>query len=331
MVADAALDQICQSLTAAWPSTPAASVTLDGAAIRALFDPLFFPDPATGLEPFASARVCDNLVPLDYSVAWDSNGDHRLVVEYRGASRNEVCGMRVEVVGMYMAIRGPARGVVLFSGGDLFSKGGGKNPKIHLEVPPAESPATVRVVGAIEDPNVAGPDIDQVTGLAAGTIDDCISPDYVAAMKAQARATGRFFTSEASAEASPVDAEWAPQGGLSGLCVIELPAGQSVSMDLATTLNSGAEPGQFYLLCSGAGSVDLSIGGNGDYYGFVYVSGQISETAGTGAVHGAWFATGSVDMGKALDLTYNDDCVAFPNLIRTIGTIPIESTRVRLE
>ena len=131
-VAQAALDQVCQTLVQAWPATPAAPVPFDATAIRAAFDPVLVPDPLPSLEPFASARVMDDGTPLDSSVGWDRNNNGYLVVEYRGASGAEVCHMRVVVQRRYYILTArPTPGIVLFAGGDL--KGGGAHAKIEVE------------------------------------------------------------------------------------------------------------------------------------------------------------------------------------------------------
>ena len=109
------------------------------------------------------------------------------------------------------------RGIPLWAGGNLLSNGGGNNPKIEVEVPPpSEITTTVQVGGYIEETDVSAMGIVQKTGSEIDPLDEVFPQALVDALVSTAKANGRYFTSLASAQASPSDAIWSPTGGLSG-------------------------------------------------------------------------------------------------------------------
>ena len=315
-VADAALDQVRQSLLEQWPESPGASVPFDEADVRALFTAEEVPDPVTGLEPFASARVFDDLSPLDQDIAWDSNGDGRLIVEYRGASGIDVCSMRVVVQRTYLASALP-RGIVLYTGGDVVSNGGGNNPKITVEVAYFGGAVAAYVAGTVGSPDVFENSIDVVTGSAVPPLDSLVPAGWVSDMKAMAQAHGRYFTSMIAAQASPIDSVWAPQGGLSGLCVVEPPFVGSVQLP-SQSLNAEQKPGCLLVL----GGSSLTPGSSGDFYGAIYCEGGVQTTHGNPRLHGMLVAAAAVDMRGLLDVMYNDACVANMRWLVAVDPIP---------
>ena len=317
-VADAALDQVRQSLLEQWPESPGASVPFDEAGVRALFSLEEVPDPVPGLEPFASAGVFDNLSPLDQDIAWDSNGDGRLILEYRGASGIDVCSMRVVVQRTYLASALP-RGVVLYTGGDVLSNGGGNNPKIRVEFASPAGAVMAYVAGAVESPEVFENSIVVVTGAAVPPLDSLVPASWVSDMKAMAQDHGRYFTSMVAAQASPIDSVWAPQGGLSGLCVVEPPFVGSVQLP-GQSLNTEQRPGCLLVL----GGSSLTPGSVGDFYGAIYCEGGVQTPHGNPRLHGMLVAATAVDMRGLMDIMYNDACVA--NMRWPVAVDPIPGT-----
>ena len=93
---------------------------------------------------------------------------------------------------------------------------------------------------------------------------------------------------------------------MSGLCVINVPAGTFVT--LKGDYNSLASPGILVVLSSSTSNVDF--GGTGDFYGVVYTSGNVDKGHGVYAVHGMLVAAGGDDMRGTVDLYYNDGCIA---------------------
>ncbi len=317
----------------AWPSSPGDAVTLDAASIRAQFDLVNYPNPPAELAPFASALVCDNLTPIDPNVTWDSNGDGKLVLEWRAASAGSVCHYTVVMQRMFRNYLSPIpSGLALFTGGDLVSKGGGTNPKIGIEVEPVTGgPTTVMVAGTVNDPTVVGYGITLQTGASVGTFDDLVGPAWVDLMRSSAQATGRYFTSAAAALASPVDARFSPQGGISGLCVLDLPNGSTLTMP-SGTWNSPSSPGLLLVLCPG-GAATLEVAGSGDYYGIACVQGALATAHGDLAMHGEVLAAGSADLGSTHLFLYNDTVatLARTTIRVTVEVNEIPGTLVRLE
>ena len=324
LVAQAALDQVCQTLVRAWPATPAAAVPFDEAAIRAAFDPVLVPDPLPSLEPFASARVMDDGTSLFSSVGWDQNANGYLVVEYRGASGAEVCHMRVVVEAMYCILTArPTPGVVLFAGGDL--KGGGAHAKIEVEPGSATGgDVAALVAGTIKDPRLAGSGITIFPETALAMEDIC--PDaIVRGWVSIAESSGRSFGSLSDALSSPIHSVWAGQGGLSGLTVIQVPPGQSVRITLGSALNSRDSPGNLMIL--GGGDVEFS--GTGDFYGSIFTEGAFSKQ-GTGDFHGIVLCGSSVSLKGPGRLLYDDLCVPVLHITKT-AVRPVLGTEEWLE
>jgi hypothetical protein len=113
-----------------------------------------------------------------------------------------------------------------------------------------------------------------------------------------------------------VDAQWSPQGGISGLCVIDDPAGYEIRGDY----NSEQDPGIFMLL--GGGPLDYGSGGH--YYGIVYTDGQVLKGHGSYTVHGMIVVDTDQDMRGTTDLAYNDNCI-----VNLLGQFALTVQQVR--
>jgi hypothetical protein len=301
-VADAALAQARNSLLASWPDEPDESLVFDGAAIRHSLSPALFPDPVPGLEPFASAVAYDDLTPSQPGITWDSNGNGLLVVDYRGASGAFVCSKRVFV---QRSLIRPPLDVVLYTGGDLSTSGAGNNPKIMAEQWSSPQAITAYVAGLVDDPAAVDQSlITLVSGAATPPLDEVLPADWVSTLTALALDRGRYFTSFADAGASAADPEWAPEGGLSGLCVIRLPEFNVVQLP-SIAINSPDQPGCLLLLGDGR----LMFSGLTDYYGAVYTEGAIEAGHGAPTVHGMLVGKGSFDDRGAMYVRYNEGCV----------------------
>ncbi len=315
-VTEAAVDAGMYELNAAWPTAsgtgPDFTATAWTTAFRGEFDTAEFPDPASG--QFVVVDYYDNQATIDKNLKWDmgqptdaNQPDNRMYIEAQSGVGPKATRIQALVERIPYTTNFP-RGIALCAGGDLYSNGGGNNPKIYVEVPPPVDVVpggvtSVHVGGAIEAPSVTQtPPIAQFTGAAALSPSEVFSPALIDGLTQLAKNHGRYFTSAAAADASPVDPEWAPAGGISGLCVIDSAGGYTIRGDY----NSEAQPG--ILLVLGGG--DFDYGGGGDYYGVIYVEGQVLKGHGVYGVHGMLVVDSDDDMRGTTDLFYNDNCIA---------------------
>jgi hypothetical protein len=314
-VCEGGLDAGMALLSNNWPISTAAIPTFDTAGFRSRFATSEFPDPASG--QFINVAWYDD--PANPSVQWDANGDGRLWMVSQANVGARSTRVLTEVQRSYFKMALP-RGIPLWAGGDLYSNGNGTNPKIKVEVaPPAGITTTIHVGGTIENTQVSAGGIAQLTGSDIAPLDQVFPQTLVDALKSTAQQNGRYFTSLAAAEASPVNAIWSPQGGLSGLTVIEPPAVIELKVQGNTTLNSETQPGIFLIL----GGSTLSWGGTAQYYGVIYSEGPMNTSHGTGDIHGMVITNTHEDMRGTPNILYNDNCIAnldnrFPTLARRV-------------
>jgi hypothetical protein len=315
-VTEAAVDVGMYDLNAKWPKVSGSGPDFASAAwtsaFRGEFDTTEFPDPDAG--QFVVVGYYDNQATIDKNIKWDQGQpgnpnlpDNKLYIEAQAGVGPKATRILVLVERIPYTTNFP-RGIAVTAGGDLYSNGGGNNPKIYVEVPPPEDVVpggvtSVHIGGAIEAADVTqSPPIVQFQGAAALSPDEVFSPALVRGLTDLAKDNGRYFTSAADADASPVDPVWSPQGGISGLCVIDDPAGYTIRGDY----NSEAQPG--ILLVLGGG--DFDYGGGGDYYGVVYVEGQVLKGHGSYGIHGMIVINTDDDMRGTTDVFYNDNCIA---------------------
>ena len=319
-VAEAAVDVSMYGLNAKWPKTSGAgpdfAATAWQTSFRGQFATTEFPNPNSG--QFVVVEYYDNQPTIDKTIKWDKGQpgnatlpDSKMYVEAQAGVGPKKTRIRVLVERIPYTTNLP-RGVALCAGGNLYSNGGGNNPKIYVEVPPPDDVVpggvtSVHVRGTIEAQSVTQtPPIAKFEGTTGPTAakkpSEVFSPTLVEGLTQLAKDHGRYFTSGAAAEASPVDPDWSPAGGISGLCVIDSAAGYSIRGDY----NSEAQPGILLILGGG----DLDYGGGGDYYGVIYVTGQVQKGHGKYAVHGMVVVDSHQDMRGTTDIFYNDNCIA---------------------
>lgn len=312
-VTEAALDSGMAALSTAWPAAAGAGPDLGTAAqaaFRSEFSSSEYPAPSTGL-PFVTWQYYDNQDPIDPNITWDKGSptdpnvpDNRVWLVAQSSVGDRAARIQTLLERTYFS-SGIPRGVALFAGGNLLSNGGGNNPKIMIEVPPpVGTQTTARVGGYIDDPTVTAANIVDLTGSSAGTVEDVMPLGLREGLKAVAQTHGRYFTSVAAAEASPVDANWSPDGGLSGLCVIEPSA--TTTLSLGGEYNTEAQPGILLLL----GGSNVDFGGGGNYYGVLYTDGTVDKGHGDFHVHGMLVGAALVDMRGTVNVYYNDNVIA---------------------
>ena len=315
-VTEAAVDVGMYQLNAKWPQTngtgPDFAATAFTTAFRGQFTTTEFPNPADG--QFVVVDYYDNQPTIDKSVKWDKGQpgntglpDNKVYLEAQSGVGPKATRIQVLVERIPYTTNFP-RGVALCAGGNLYSNGGGNNPKIYVEVPPPADVVpggitSVHVDGTIEAPSVTQtPPIVKFQGAAAKRPSEVFPPSLVEGLTQLAKDHGRYFTSASAADASPVDPVWSPAGGISGLCVIDSAAGYSIRDDY----NSEAQPGILMILGGG----DLDYGGGGNYYGVMYVTGTVQKGHGSYIVHGMIVVDSDQDMRGTTDIFYNDNCIA---------------------
>jgi hypothetical protein len=326
-VTEAALDKGMYTLSRNWPSAVTDQTTFDVTEFSNDFPANQWPRPTSG--SFVTVTYFDNPDltptggwPVGYSAAnpppWDANGDNNMYVVAQANSGSTKGRVQAKVQRTFLEITVP-HGVALCAGGNLLSNGGGNNPKISVEVaPPTGTETAIHVGGFIDDPTVTTSGIAQYTGANASSVDTVFPASLVSGLVVTAGSHGREFDSQAAAEASPVDPDWAPSGGMSGLCVIHAAVGSTVL--LKDDYNSEASPGM--LLVLGGGNIDF--GGNGNYYGIVYCDGPIDKGHGTFTIHGMAVTRNTDDMRGTVDIKYNDNCIArlqnnFPTNVKLVN------------
>ena len=162
--------------------------------------------------------------------------------------------------------------------------------------------------------------IAQLTGAQITPLEQVFPQALVDGLTATAQANGRYFTSLAAAEASPVNAVWSPTGGLSGLTVIEARGAGDVQGDR----QHGSEQRSTIRACSWfSWRQHASWGGNAQYYGVMYCEGPMNTSHGTADIHGMVIANTDEDMRGTPNILYNDKCIAnlderFPSMCRRV-------------
>ena len=162
-VAESAVDVAMYNMNASWPKSsgtgPNFAATAWTSAFRSQFSTTDFPNPKSG--SFVVVDYYDNQNPIDKSIKWDKGQpgnanlpDSRCTCEAQAgvgpkATRIQVLVERIPFVANF------PRGVALCAGGNLYSNGGGNNPKIYVEVPPPPDVVpggvtSVHVDGSIE-------------------------------------------------------------------------------------------------------------------------------------------------------------------------------------
>jgi hypothetical protein len=316
-VCEAGLDAGMAMLSSDWPKSSTSIPTFNTTAFRSRFSPDDYPDPATG--QFIIIDWYDDQDPVDTSIRYDANDNGVMWMVAQAGVGKRKTRVVTEVERTYMKMALP-RGIPLWAGGNLTSNGLGNNPKIRIEIPPpAGTTTTVHVGGTADTWGVTQSGIAHLTGSDITPLEQIFPQTLVDSLTVTAQANGRYFTSLAEAEASPVDPIWAPTGGLSGLCVIDPPAVMEVMVQGNTDLNTEDDPGIFMLL----GGSTLSWGGTAQYYGVMYVEGTMDTSHGTGDIHGMVITNTNEDLKGTPHILYNDNCIAnldqrFPSLAKRV-------------
>jgi hypothetical protein len=325
-VAEAALDTGMYMLSDDWPFDEfSTQPVFDAAAFREQYPEDEFPAPESGGD-FVDVQYYDNPdsydpdVSPDPSVTYDDNDDRQLWLVAQVTVGPATTRIQT-LVQMHWFTTALPRGIALFAEGDILSAGGGggTNPKIDVEVAPTTGDATaVYAGGIIEESDVAADGMAQFAGTSK-TVDDVFPPTLVEALVTMAQQNHRYFETVEEAEDSPVDYIWSPQGGLSGLTVINAAPSELLKVTSNDVINSEDNPG--ILMIVGGG--ELELGGNMHYYGVIYCEGVMSTSAGSPTIHGMLLTKSTADLRGTPNVLYNDNCIAkldtrFPSLVRQV-------------
>lgn len=316
------MDSAMYMLANEWPFTSATQPVFDTDAFREQYPEDDFPAPEDG-APFVTVEYYDNQNPVNKSVTWDASGPNGkrdntlwLVVQANVGPASTRIQSQVKMDELNLAM---PRGIALFAEGNLLSAGGGNNPKIVVEVPPASGEATsVWVGGIIEEPDITSSDIAQNAGVSE-TLEDVFPTTLINALITMAERHDRYFETVDEALASPVDPTYSPTGGLSGLTVINAAPDETVKITANTQLNSVEKPG--ILMIVGGGT--LVWGGTADFFGVIYCEGIMSTSVGTSRIHGMCLTGSHEEMKGTPNIMYNDKCIAnletaYPSIVQLV-------------
>jgi hypothetical protein len=314
-VAEGAMEFYMNQLAGAWPKD-AVAPAFDLATFRSLgqyANTAEYPDPKAGLGPFANAVCYDNDVKLGgvdnvgYTTSsphQDVNGDGKLWVVSRGAVWNKASSIQSEVTRTSVNTQFPT-GIAVYSGGNMTSNGGGNNPKVTVE-DSGGGLVSGYVAGTIDttsvfDTSSANP-VTPVVGSLGGTVpalDDLIPQTMIDQICDLAKQLGTYYD---TTKGDPMPSD------KSGVCVIRVADGTSVSVGNNGTMNSLANPGILLILGPEGGSgnaIELDMGGNATFYGVMYTEGRIYSSHGTPDIHGMLVCKSNLDMKGTPGVLYN--------------------------
>ena len=307
-VGEAAMDGMMYQLALNWPKTSAIQPALDATTVGNQFASTSeFPRPTSGA--FVAAVYYDNSdTNGDGKVTradakWDANGDSLMFVEAQGKVGKRATRFQALVQRTFVDTSFP-RGIAVYDGGNLDANGGGNNPKIHIYDQGGLPGVSAYVNGTV--PNTAR-DVFQnsISTYIAGdgqTVPALSSlgftPQLIQQVIAMAQGMGRYYDTTQGASI-PADK--------SGLCVIKVPDGTTVSLGNNGGINSRDNPGILFVL--GGPLVKIDIGGNQEFYGVFYSEGQLNFAHGNPAFYGMVVCTSYMDMRGTADILYDDACI----------------------
>jgi hypothetical protein len=139
-VAEAGVDAAMYSLASTWPGDQTIVPSVDEGAFRSSFDQTEFPDPSTG--EFVDVKYYDDLIPVNTTVTWDSNGNDIMWVEAQGGVSNESSRIRTQVQKIQVSLTTFPSGCLIYSGGDARVR------NLRYFGAPTGSPAKIYVNGS---------------------------------------------------------------------------------------------------------------------------------------------------------------------------------------
>ena len=314
-VSEGALDYAMNTLSASWPkpgTTIAPAFALSSFQTIGQFGVAAqYAAPKAGLGPFADVKFYDNMVTegqpdgIDSTSGIDANGDGKMWLVSSGATGSQKATVQAEVNRIPYNTNFP-RGIAVYAGGNLTSNGGGNNPKIRIE-DQGSAPSVVGYVGGnLQAPSVFQNTITPTVGAQVPSLSSLgFGDDLVSQVTALAQSLNRYYDTTKPGVTIPSD--------MSGVCVIRVADGTTVSLGNNGGINSLANPGILFILGPEGGSgnaITLDMGGNQSFYGVLYTDGRFQSSHGTPTVHGMVVCKSSLDMKGTPQILYNDKVIA---------------------
>lgn len=320
-VSEAAVDGMMyqMSLKDSWPTDASIQPVLDATTIRSQFSSTMeYPNPRVGA--FVSAVYYDNsdtnndgkVNRLD--AHYDANSDNLMYVEGQGMVGDRSVRIQALVRRTFVDTTFP-RGVAVYTGANLLSNGGGNNPKITIEDQGGLPSVTGYVAGTLENASVFQGTITQVTGGAVPSLSSILPDSVVLQVIALAKNIGTYYDLTAGAQ-MPTD--------LSGVKVIKVADGATVSLGNNNDINSNTSPGILFIL--GGNNVVIDMGGNSTFWGVMYTEGTFESSHGTPSIHGMLICKSSDDMRGTPNLYYNDSAIVKLKNVWTLAVQVVANT-----
>jgi|SRR5450756_54920 len=311
-VSEGALDYAMNTLAVAWPKTVAPTFALSTFQTIGQFGVAAqYAAPKAGLGPFADVKFYDNKVTegqpdgIDSTSGIDANGDGKMWLVSSGATGSQAATIQAEVNRIPYNTNFP-RGIAAYAGGNLTSNGGGNNPKIRIE-DQGSAPSVVGYVGGnLQAPSVFQNTITPTVGAQVPSLSSLgFGDDLVSQVTALAQSLNRYYDTTKPGVTIPSD--------LSGICVIRVADGTTVSLGNNGGINSLANPGILFILGPEGGSgnaITLDMGGHQSFYGVLYTDGRFESSHGTPDIHGMVVCKSDLDMKGTPRILYNDSVIA---------------------
>lgn len=301
-VAEAALDVSMLKLGRNWPTSATSASWFNATEEREFtlrFPSAEFPGADPGHpENFFRVQLADNVAPYN---PFDANGDGLLFLDAQARVGRKAARVHAQIQVIYEKVDAMP-GLALWAGGNIVSPVG--VAKVSAEVfPPGTTESSWRA-GNAKVPEIAPFGAAYMINLQPPDPPDrqaVLSDERIAALKALAQSTGRYFTSTSVAPAS----------AYSGLCVIE--ASGQVQLPQGV-FNTEEQPGVLLVL----GGATLKFTGSAQYFGIVYIESHstdsVGKVSGTPIIHGMLITEGGLKANGTPDIRYND------NVVRNLNT-----------
>lgn len=310
-IAEGALDVGMQTLSADWPKAGGTAPTWDATAFRSLgqfANAAEYSSPTTG--NFSDVQFYDDDAAgggyTPSSAHTDENNNDMMWVVAKGATGKQRSAVQAKVHRNPVSTNFP-HGIALFVGGTLANNAPGQTKKgmVHIEDQGTAGAVNgyANAFGGQSDaqifdtgitPHVVTPPVGDA---AVPPIDSLIPQSIIDQIIVLAQSMGRYYDVTAG-DAIPADK--------SGICVINVPNGTSVSLgnDQINTLD---DPG--ILLVLGGNAVTIDMSGNGEFWGVIYTTGICDTAHGTPSVHGMMVCASDLTMKGTPDIYYNDSVI----------------------
>ena len=303
-VAEAGLDNGLYVLGRSWPNLSTSTLpAIDETEFSSQFALDNVPPPTNG-QKLVDVQFYDNLVPINTSVHWDSNGDKMMWVDSRSTVGDRAARVRGLAQQQNAKLNLP-HGVVLFAGDGLWMHGGGTPVGVVPGgLPPNSSTVTawygnndLRTSGSADFSSQTVPR-PTVGGIPSAT--DMISSDVLALLKQTAITTGRYYTNVTAAE-----------NALGTGPLVYLKTAGNVTITANGTFNgdgfsvpSAASPKPPGILIVDGGGVTFH--GTPTFYGIVYCTSGFVDVGNAKIVGMVVSAGGVSELGGSDQVMYDD-------------------------